>query len=179
MSDQPEYPYDEGDVTVIGPRCFANRDGSVLNWGGVNYVPQVDRRTNRLPCLGDTVWYRSRTGAYTVPAVVAATVDSLSRGAVEAKLIPDLSSPMHVHLTVLSPGLPVVGQNASLDALGDPPQVRELPPGARSFNLAGTYQEWDVRFFDPHGVPVSCAPTPQGHKAEQLAGSWTWPGGRR
>jgi hypothetical protein len=36
------YPRDEGDVTIIGPECFAAKDGSVLNWRGVNYVPQPD-----------------------------------------------------------------------------------------------------------------------------------------
>jgi hypothetical protein len=39
-SPQGEYPREEGDVIVIGPGCFAARDRSVLNWDGVNYVPQ-------------------------------------------------------------------------------------------------------------------------------------------
>lgn len=34
------YPYDEGDVTVLGPECFVAQDGSVLNWRGSNYVLQ-------------------------------------------------------------------------------------------------------------------------------------------
>lgn len=34
------YPHDSGDVTVLGPGVFAKPDGSVLNWDGVNYVPQ-------------------------------------------------------------------------------------------------------------------------------------------
>lgn len=37
-----EDPYDEGDVTVIGPECFAARDGSVVSWRGENYVPQPE-----------------------------------------------------------------------------------------------------------------------------------------
>jgi hypothetical protein len=37
-----DYPHDEGDTTVIGPECFAAKDGSVLNWRGQNYVPQPD-----------------------------------------------------------------------------------------------------------------------------------------
>lgn len=39
MTDKP-YPYEEGDFIVIGPGCFAAKDRSVLNWEGVNYVPQ-------------------------------------------------------------------------------------------------------------------------------------------
>lgn len=35
-----EYPYPEGDTIVIGPQCFASKDGQVLNWRGVNFVPQ-------------------------------------------------------------------------------------------------------------------------------------------
>jgi len=34
------YPYTEGDFIVIGPECFAAKDGSVLSWRGENYVPQ-------------------------------------------------------------------------------------------------------------------------------------------
>lgn len=31
---------DTGDVTVIGPECFASADGSVISWRGRNYVLQ-------------------------------------------------------------------------------------------------------------------------------------------
>jgi hypothetical protein len=95
----------------------------------------------------------------------------------------------HVHLTVFSPGVPEQGPNGELmDRVASPPlraRASALPPGARSFNLAGTYQEWDVPFFDPapsgnegegKALPVSCAPTIQHYgELEQLAGSWTWP----
>lgn len=38
------FPYTSalGPTTIIGPQCFAMPDGSVLNWRGVNYVPQPD-----------------------------------------------------------------------------------------------------------------------------------------
>lgn len=35
-----EYPHDDGGFTVIGPECFAMKDGSVLSWQGTNYIPQ-------------------------------------------------------------------------------------------------------------------------------------------
>lgn len=38
--DMREYPIEEGDVILLGPECFVSKDGSVLNWKGVNYVPQ-------------------------------------------------------------------------------------------------------------------------------------------
>ena len=31
------FPYAEGDTIVIGPQCFADTDGTVINWRGVNY----------------------------------------------------------------------------------------------------------------------------------------------
>lgn len=34
------YPYESGDVIVLGPQIFAAKDGSVLNWRGENYVRQ-------------------------------------------------------------------------------------------------------------------------------------------
>lgn len=39
------YPRSEGDFTVIGPECFAMKDGSVLSWKGENYVRQGEDRT--------------------------------------------------------------------------------------------------------------------------------------
>jgi hypothetical protein len=35
------YPFnDDGGMTIIGPECFAQPDGTVLSWKGVNYIPQ-------------------------------------------------------------------------------------------------------------------------------------------
>lgn len=39
------YPHQDGDFTVIGPQCFASKDETVLNWKGVNYVPQGGDRS--------------------------------------------------------------------------------------------------------------------------------------
>jgi hypothetical protein len=35
------YPYEENGVTVLGPECFVRRDGLMLCWKGMNYVPQA------------------------------------------------------------------------------------------------------------------------------------------
>lgn len=43
------YPYGDGDVTVLGPECFITNDGSVLNWRGENFVPQnLDSTASKL-----------------------------------------------------------------------------------------------------------------------------------
>lgn len=42
MSDtEKTYPYEEGENIVLGPGIFATKDRKVLNWDGVNYVPQA------------------------------------------------------------------------------------------------------------------------------------------
>ncbi|GGR70921.1 MULTISPECIES: hypothetical protein [Streptomyces] len=45
MTDQQQYPHQDGDVTVLGPRVFVSNDGVVINWRGVNYVPQPDEQS--------------------------------------------------------------------------------------------------------------------------------------
>lgn len=40
MAPSREYPYQDGDVTVLGPETFASNDGAVISWKGDNYVPQ-------------------------------------------------------------------------------------------------------------------------------------------
>lgn len=40
----PEYPHPDGDVTVIGPECFASDDETVIAWKGENYY-----RTGAMP----------------------------------------------------------------------------------------------------------------------------------
>lgn len=35
------YPNDLGEVILLGPNIQVTADGSVINWNGVNYVPQV------------------------------------------------------------------------------------------------------------------------------------------
>lgn len=89
--------------------------------------------------IGRIVHYRSRTGKYTVPAVITATVDTLFRPGVDGGHISDLSGVNHVHLTVFTPGYP--GKR------GDAKDFEARQDAKISENVAGTYQEWDV----PHG----------------------------
>jgi hypothetical protein len=37
------YPYEDGDVTVLGPAIFATRHGDLISWEGRNYVPQDEQ----------------------------------------------------------------------------------------------------------------------------------------
>lgn len=102
------------------------------------------------PTLGRIVIYRSRTGAYDVPAIVNCTPESIYPPGVEGGFVPALTGEDHVHLTVLTPGKP--GMRASAD------DFLAKPPGAISENVAGCYQEWDIP-HDPAGAP----------------GTWRWP----
>lgn len=100
--------------------------------------------------LGRVVHYRSRTGHYTVPALVTATQDSLYRPGVDAGFVADLSSAEHVHLQVFTPGMP--GKRKDADDF-----LVESPHG-RAENVNGSYPEYDVP-YDAAGGP----------------GTWCWP----
>lgn len=106
------------------------------------------------PTIGRIVLYRSRTGSYTVPAIITATTDTLNPQGVEAGHVPGLSSVHHVHLTVFTPGKPGMRGGA-----GD--FLTESEHG-RSENVAGCYQEWDI-------------PLAGGAGEAQGPGTWQWP----
>jgi hypothetical protein len=105
---------------------------------------------NVKPTLGRIVIYRSRTGNYDVPAIVAATRESLYVQNVEAGYIPPIADEMNVHLIVFSAGLP--GNRVTSTDF----QVES--PYGRAENVGGTYQEFDIS-FDPESGP----------------GTWRWP----
>lgn len=44
IRERDSYPHASGDVTVIGPGCFANQDETVISWRGVNYSSQPRTR---------------------------------------------------------------------------------------------------------------------------------------
>jgi hypothetical protein len=118
--------------------------------------------------IGRVVLYRSRTGSYTVPAIVTATGDTLARAGVEAGHVPDLESPAHVHLTVLTPGKPGMRGGA-----GDFEVESEHP---RSENVAGCYQEWDIPFWDPAAdMPAEQLADYAARLEAQPPGTWTFP----
>jgi hypothetical protein len=109
------------------------------------------------PTIGRIVVYRSRTGDYDVPAIINCTTDTLNPKGVEAGYVPDLSSDLHVHLTVFTPGKP----GLRTDAL----DFKVESEHGRSENVAGSYQEWDIPVHDDEGR----APTPP------EPGTWRWP----
>ena len=39
---QREYPFTEGNVQVLGPSVIASDNGAVINWLGVNYIPDEE-----------------------------------------------------------------------------------------------------------------------------------------
>lgn len=44
-----KYPYEDGDVIVLGPEIFVSKDKSVISWKGENYTvqPPPDEGTKR------------------------------------------------------------------------------------------------------------------------------------
>jgi hypothetical protein len=107
------------------------------------------------PALGRTVIYRSRTGAYDLPAIINCTRETLQIEGVEKGHVPMLASPRHVHLTVFSPGKPGLRGTAQ-DFVVQPTHGAGI-----SENVSGCYQEWDI----PEHVGNGAVPP----------GSWRWP----
>lgn len=115
--------------------------------------------------LTRAVLYRSRTGAYTVPAVVTCTTRSLNPVGVESGALPPLSSERHVHLTVFTPGKPGLRSNATDFVVEGQFGVSE--------NVAGCYQEWDIPFWEP--ADAERQSWEDGDYSVQPAGTWAWP----
>lgn len=109
------------------------------------------------PAIGRVVHYVSRTGNYTLPAMVNCTLDSIYQPGVDAGHLPPITDAYHAHLTVFSPGRP--GMRVTGSELKDV-EGQFLAPSKYpiSENVAGTYQEWDIG-FDRAGA----------------AGTWHWP----
>lgn len=62
MTEPRQYPYQDGDVTVLGPEVFASDDGQTISWKGVNYVLQPAPTTDgppspAPPMIGPTLVY--------------------------------------------------------------------------------------------------------------------------
>lgn len=125
------------------------------------------------PTLGRIVIYRSRTGNYDVPAIITATVHTLAEVGVKMwhetdgeKGVPPLSSEKHVHLAVLTPGIP--GLRAAAQ------DFKTESPHGRQENVNGIYQEWDIEpADDPEAVAygvIAGADNPF-----IVPGSWRWP----
>jgi hypothetical protein len=107
------------------------------------------------PTIGRIVIYRSRTGDYDCPAIVAGTIDTLNQKNVDAGLLPGCSSSTNVHLVVFTPGPP--GKRATAEDFKVP------APHGIAENVGGVYQEWDI----PQAKPLV------GEDIEP--GSWRWP----
>jgi hypothetical protein len=118
------------------------------------------------PTIGRVVWYRSKTGNYTLTADVISTKDKLYRPGVEAGFMPDLDSDTHVHLLVKTAGKPDT-------------RLPETDKSITSKNLGGTYVEHNIPFWDPDVDEWrnSYAGERPSNWADhdQPAGTWTWP----
>lgn len=119
------------------------------------------------PTIGRVVIYRSRTGVYSVPAIITATTDTLYQPNVDAGLMDGLTDDNHVHLTVLTPGRP--GRRTAAAAIADGDfKVMPKEQHGISENTGGLYQEWDIP-FDPTCLDVDF------DLEDQAPATWAWP----
>lgn len=131
-----------------------------------------DDDTTRPPRLGATVLYRSRTGTYTMPALISATTASLYQPNVDAGHVAPLSSDTNVHLGVITCGIPGHVSARTLD------QHPELADTDRpNMPAGGTFAEWDIPFWDPRTATGDGQLDAwlDGDLTAQPAGTWTWP----
>lgn len=111
---------------------------------------ELNSQGKQIPTLGRIVWYRSRTGNYTVPALVNCTVNSIYQPGVDAGFVPPLTDDLHVHLTVFSPGQ--IGKRVGADNFIN---KSKYPV---SENVSGCYQEWDIEYDELAGPGTWCWP---------------------
>lgn len=93
------------------------------------------------PTIGRIVHYRSKTGNYTLPAIITATTETLWPGGVEREPELALSSELHVHLHVLTPG--AQGDYTEHDV----PCHEALPVESPEAQAPGTWR-WPPRFTE-------------------------------
>lgn len=115
--------------------------------------------------LGRIVWYRSKTGTYSCPAIISATTDTLYQPNVDAGHMLPLATHAHVHLTVCTAGLP---GHVSDDTAREHPALAD--PHRPNKPAGGTYQEFDIPQWDWEADGVLTW-----DYADQPAGTWAWP----
>lgn len=134
-----------------------------------NAPPDTPDEETPPPRLGAVVWFRSRTGRWTAPAVVTAVLDSLYQPNVEAGHLPPLTSDRHVHLTVLTPGRP---GHVSDETRETHPELAD--PDRPNRPAGGTFQEWDIPQWSCEGAGI--VPDEEGFLwDDQEDGTWMWP----
>jgi hypothetical protein len=86
------------------------------------------------PSIGRIVIYRSRTGRYSLPAIITATSDTINQAGVDAGHIPPITLSGNVHLHVFTPGSQQGYQEHDVPqaAIADtaPGEDSEQPPGS-------------------------------------------------
>jgi hypothetical protein len=87
-----DYPYEDGDVIVLGPETFVSKDGAVLCWKGENYTPQPEPLPSfdpPEPSLDDVVYVVAvRSAAPKDGHEIPPLLDALRRAGVEPVTAP-------------------------------------------------------------------------------------------
>lgn len=152
------------------------------------------------PSLCRNVIYRSRTGDYSLAAMVIGTIDSLNPLGVERGQVPPITADTNVHLVVFTPGLPPWDTPGRTTSIIDPSRelgdriIQDTEGTARPTVLGegqflgmtafgGTYAEFDIPFSPVATVGETSTVTDLadgdtwGNAAAfpQEPGTWAWP----
>lgn len=131
--------------------------------------------TPQKPMIGLSVYYRTdgRNGlVYDLPAIINCTQETHPGDYPDGSKnpLPVPSSPMHVHLTVFTPGgfgTKIMPQEEN--QWRAPHHDREFKQGVEMAPGSGTYVELDVPFFDP------TVPDRSKDNRDPNPRSWRWP----
>jgi hypothetical protein len=117
----------------------------------------------QMPTLGREVYFRSRTGNYTLSAQIIGTQDSVAPAGITKGHVRRLSSPLHVHLLVRSPAFEGPARGTAADFINtDGEHPIEEP-------VNGIYREWDV---GPAGILTQFGTLGAGAEYDRLEDGW-------
>lgn len=80
MPQTPQFPYPDGDVTVLGPEVFVSADGQVISWKGENFTRESASASATAPptVTGPALQYTTSAGNHGGQAVQRIDIDSPS-----------------------------------------------------------------------------------------------------
>lgn len=85
QNSAPEYPHQDGDVTVLGPEVIATPDASVISYQGENYTPQATAEERKVQIEAKVKIYNSyKEAGLTIPADLKAEVEAYIADKIDA-----------------------------------------------------------------------------------------------
>lgn len=113
----------------------------------------------KIPTPGRDILYKSKLGNYILPGKAVVTIDNLFSEGVEAGLIDGLTTPVHIHAKVFSPGDDYVEQNiphARVHPDYDS-ETNPFPPGSWAWPdiVPDRWYDADTGLMDGAALPMS------------------------